>query len=143
MMELAWAEELSVGNALIDSEHKNLIVMINNVERAIRARDRSALLQAFEQLKHCLCAHFANEEKIAQAIQFSFINNKLEHIYFLKTLHSIKHAVVSMPAKDGVLAEDVADYYEDLSNWLTNHIIQEDMLMKPVLQTYPYDFKPG
>ena len=29
-----------------------------------------------------------------------------------------------------------------LSEWMVEHILQEDMLMKPVLQTYPYDFKP-
>ena len=34
-------------------------------------------------------------------------------------------------------------YSELLSDWLSNHIIEEDILMKPMLQTYPYDFKPA
>ncbi len=143
-MTLAWSEELSVGNAMIDSEHKNLIVLVNNLEHAIRAGDRSALPQAFEQLEHHLCTHFINEEKIAQAIKFHFTSNQLEHISVLKSLRFIRDAVVSMPAHKGVLAEDVAEHYSHfLSNWLTNHVIKEDMLMKPMLQAHPYDFNPG
>lgn len=143
-MALAWSEQLSVGNAMIDAEHKNLIALVNNVESAIMAGDSAAFLQAFEQIEHCLCAHFANEEKIAQAIKFNFTKNDLEHTYLLKMFHLIKDAVTSMSAKNGMWAEDAVEHYaEFLSDWLTNHVIQEDMLMKPMLQTYSYDFNPG
>lgn len=64
-MELAWSEELSVGNAMIDSEHKDLIIIVNNVEHAIRARDSSALSRAFKLLEDHMRIHFTNEEKIA------------------------------------------------------------------------------
>jgi len=143
-MALAWSEELSVGNAMIDSEHQNLIDMVNNVDRAIRARDSSALPQAFEQLEECLCAHFINEEKMAQAIKYPFINNEVEHKYVLKALRLIRDAVAAMAAPNGVWAEDAVEHYSEfLCDWLTNHVIREDMLMKPMLQTYPYDFNPG
>ena len=42
-MEVAWTKQLSVGNAVIDSEHQNLIVMINRIESMIRANETSAL----------------------------------------------------------------------------------------------------
>ena len=46
-------------------------------------------------------------------------------------------------AKNGLWSESEAVYYSYfLSEWMVEHILQEDMLMKPVLQTYPYDFKP-
>lgn len=143
-MALAWSEELSVGNAMIDSEHKDLIGMVNNVERLIRARDGSSIPQAFEQLEECLCAHFANEEKIARAINFPFTHNAQEHGYVLKSLHLIRNAVSAMAAKNGIWAEDASEHYSEfLRDWLTNHVAKEDMLMKPLLQTYPYDFSPG
>lgn len=142
-MALAWSEELSVGNAMIDSEHNNLIVMVNNVEHAIRAGDDSALAQSFEQLEHCLCTHFANEEKVAQAIKFPFSQNELEHKYALKALHLIRDAV-AVSAKNNKCAEDATEYYSEfLSDWFINHVFNEDMLMKPTLQTHPYDFNPG
>ena len=140
-MELAWSEELSVGNAMIDSEHKNMIVMVNSVEHAVRTRDSFALSQAFGQLEHCLCTHFANEEKIAQAIKFNFTNNKLDHYYLLKLL---QHMRDELEAKNGILSENATEHFSHfLSDWMTEHILKEDMLMKPVLQTYSYDFKPG
>ena len=35
------------------------------------------------------------------------------------------------------------DYAQFLQDCLIKHITEEDMLLKPVLQTYPYDFKLG
>ena len=139
-MRLVWTEHLSVGNAIIDSDHKKLITMVNGAEYMIKKRDGFALSQAFEQIEHWLRVHFANEEMIAQAVNFPFTKNNLEHEYLLKAIHLMRDV---MTGKNGVWDEDDAEHYSEfLSNWLTDHVINEDMLMKPVLQTYPYDFKP-
>jgi hemerythrin len=143
-MALAWSEELSVGNAMIDAEHKNLIVMVNSLVHAISAKDLAALPHAFEQLEIYLCAHFANEEKLALAIKFPFDHNMQEHNYLLNTFQLIRGALASMIARSGMWAEDAVEHFAELlSDWFTNHVIHEDMLMKPVLLTYPYDFKPA
>ena len=57
-MKLKWTKQLSVGNAVIDSEHKNLISIANNVRRAIKARDSSILSQELEHLEDWLYVHF-------------------------------------------------------------------------------------
>lgn len=139
-MELAWSRDLSVGNAVIDSEHRDLLRMIDEVERAIRVRDGAALLRAFDLLEDAVGVHFSDEEKIAQAIGFDFTQNKLEHEYVQKELRHMKGELV---AKEGLWSESAAAHYSYfLSEWMIQHILQEDMLMKPVLQSYPYDFKP-
>ncbi|MDD5299772.1 MAG: hemerythrin domain-containing protein [Gallionella sp.] len=139
-MALAWTEHLSVGNATIDSEHKSLIVMVNGIETMIKARDNFALPQAFEQLEHYLCAHFVDEENIARAVNFPFAKNKQEHDYVLKEFQNMKAELV---AKDGIWSDGAAEHYSNfLSDWITDHVLKEDMLMKPALQNYPYDFKP-
>lgn len=139
-MELVWPERLSVGNATIDSEHQDLLKMINDVENAIRARDSSTLPRLFKLLENFVGVHFADEEKIAQAIDFDFTHNKLEHQYVQKELWHMRDELV---AKNGSWSESAAAHYSYfLSEWMVEHILQEDMLMKPVLQTYPYDFKP-
>ena len=135
-----WVNELSVGNAVIDIDHKMLIVMVNGVEAMIRARDSFALPQALEQLEDNLNAHFAREEKIAQAINFPFGKNKMEHQYVLKEFQNMKDELI---AKDGIWSDGAAEHFSHfLSDWITDHVLNEDMLMKPVLQTYPYDFNP-
>ena len=139
MME-KWTDDLSVGNASIDADHKKLLVMVNGLETMIKARDNFALPQALEQLEHYLNVHFTNEEKIAQTVNFPFGKNKLGHQYVLKEFQHMKAELI---AKNGIWADGAAEHYSHfLSDWITDHVVKEDMLMKPVLQTYPYDFKP-
>lgn len=140
-MALSWSEELSVGNALIDTEHKDLIVKVNELLQAISTKEHAALQLAFERLENYALTHFANEEKIARSINLPFGQNSTEHKHFLEALSRIKKAVTSMSARNGGWAEDAAEHYSVfLCDWFANHIIKEDMLMKPALQAYPYDF---
>lgn len=101
-MGLAWAEHLSVGNEMIDSEHKNLIVAVNSVEEAIGTGDRDALSRSFDLLDTCMYTHFRNEEKIAEAVKFPFAQNRLEHGHLLKEM--------GMEVSQGVLRSIVKTY---------------------------------
>ena len=143
-MKLEWSDDLSVGNARIDADHRDLILKTNDVVQAIDSRDISALMHAFDLLEKSLSTHFANEEKIAHAIQFSFEQNESDHKNILKILNRIKEAVAAMVSSNGKMTEDAVDYYSEfLCDWLTNHVFNEDMLMKPALKAYPYDYIPG
>lgn len=139
-MEMAWTEQLNVGNELIDSEHRNLISLSNDVTRAIKARDSSGLARAFEQLEQELCLHFANEEKMAQAVNFDFSHHQLAQHYGLNELRFLRDLLV---AKNGLWFDGAIEHFACfLKNWMIDdHIVRLDMRMKPVLQTYPYNFK--
>jgi hemerythrin-like metal-binding protein len=140
-MELTWSKQMSVGNETLDSEHKKILDLVREVERAIRARDGERLSQAFSKFEEAIRIHFGNEAKIAQAIDYLFDNHNLEHQYILKEIRLIKEEFV---AKQGRWSESVAEhYYQFLSRWATEHINEDDMKMKAVLETYPYDFKPA
>lgn len=140
--KLAWTNELSVGNAVIDAEHKNLISMVNDITHAIRTRDCSALAQAFEMLESWLHVHFRNEEQIALAAKFDFSSHKAKQQYALKELQHMRDELVG---KDGVWSDGAVDHFARyLKYWMIDkHIIELDMQMKPVLQDYPYDFMPA
>lgn len=136
-MGLLWTEQMSVGNAIIDSDHKELIAMINGAEYMIKKMDSFALALAFDRIEHWLRVHFTNEEMIAQAVKFPFAKHKLERENVLKTFRFMRDVIAG---KNGVWDEDAAELYSEfLSDWLTDHLFNEDMLMKPVLQTYSYD----
>ena len=141
MMPLIWTKQLSIGNATLDSEHKNLLGMIDNVEYEINAMNSFALLHLFNRFKECAHIHFMNEERFAQAVKFPFAQHNLAHHYFGK---EIQHTIDELEVRLGVWPEYVWDYYAQfLREWLIEHIAGKDMLMKPFLQTYPYDFKPA
>lgn len=141
-MEFAWTKQLSVGNVIIDSEHKYLVGIANNARRAIKARDSFMLSHEFERLENWLCIHFTNEEKIARVINFDFSQHKQEQGYALKELQHLRD---ELAAKDGIWCESEAERYSDfLGDWIIDrHIIKSNMLMKPALQTYAYTFWPG
>ncbi len=140
-MGLAWEKQLSVGNAVIDSDHKNLIGMVNGVERAIREKNCTAISQAFRSLEDWLCVHFENEEKIAQAANFDFSKHKPAQQYSLKELQHLRD---ELAAKKGIWCESAIEHYSHfLRDWMIEHITKLDMPMKPMLQTLDYKFWPG
>lgn len=140
MMKLTWINQLSVGNAVIDSDHKNLIAVVNGVERAISARDYPVISQAFELLEGWLCVHFANEEKIARAIKFDFSKHRHAQLQSLRELQCLRDALLS---RKGIWSKNTIKHYTHfLRVWMTEHINEVDMPMKPLLQTLDYEFRP-
>ena len=139
-MCLNWAEHLSVGNRIIDSDHKNLIVVVNRLANAIRSRDRAALAKTFELLDTYMSVHFRNEEKIAEAIEFPFEKNKVDQ---RQLMHEMRYMVRELESMDSYWPDHLLHKYSRfLSSWLIDHIIKTDMKMKPALQAYPYEFRP-
>lgn len=141
MAEFTWTKKLSVGNALLDSDHKKLIDLVNHIELAIRAKDRDALPEMFNQLIDCVSVHFENEKRIARTIDFPFAEHELEYQYVQQELLHMRDELLN---KDGRWSESAAEHYSYfLSAWFSDHLTEEAMLMKPVLKALPYDFDPA
>jgi len=137
-MDLTWTEQLSVGNAILDADHKELFKIGRDIDCITKARDHSALTQAFKLLKGCMDRHFLNEELLAHAIGIPFAMHKMAHQNMQAELDLTRHQI----GNDSVVAIYVMEHYAQfLLNWLIEHITGEDTLMKPALQTHPYDFK--
>lgn len=140
-MGLKWSEQLSVGNAMIDSDHKNLIIVINRVEDAIRAGDRIALSKAFELLDAYMQIHTQNEEKIAEAVNYPFAQDKLAQ---KQLMDEMKYMIYKLESIYSAWPNNILEMYSRfLADWMTDHIVKTNMQMKPALQTHPYDFIPG
>jgi len=138
-MALMWADNLSVGNATIDFEHRNLIAMVNNIGQILKEDGASALLQELEQIEYWLCTHFKNEERIALAVGIDVTQSKLEHQNLLKDFHRMKDELRAM---NGMWSDKLEkQYFQFLCDWIMDHVLEEDMLMKPVLQTHEYFFQ--
>lgn len=139
-MGSAWKNQWSVGNAIIDSEHRNLLDMAYNIESMIRTESLYTIAHELEQFEYWLCDHFENEEEIALAVGFDFLNNGLEHQKLLDEFHRMKDELMSY---GDILPGSAAKRYSHfLDEWLVVHILKEDMLMKPALQAHAYDFIP-
>lgn len=136
----AWTTAMSVGNAFLDDEHKKLLGMIDDVERAIRTKDSAALLLSIKTFEDTVRIHFVNEAKIAIAIDHPFDQHRLEHQYVLSELQKMKEDLLGTSDRWSESAS--MHYLFFLSNWASDHISEDDMLMKPNLLSRPYDFRP-
>lgn len=141
-MGLKWTKQLSVGNAVIDSDHKNLISIVNNVRNAVRARNSLILPKLFAHFESALCIHFANEKKIARAVNFDFSGHMQEQQYALEELQHLKDEQV---VKSGLCSDGAVEHFTDFlkNRLIDDHIVRLDMLMKPALQAHGYTFRPG
>lgn len=140
-MNFTWTEQLSVGNGVIDSDHKDLINQVNGLIHAIETRNRSDMAQVFKHLEHRLCLHFANEEKIARAVNFDYSYHELAQQYGLNELRFLRSLLSS---KKCLWFDDAIEHFTFfLKGWMIDyHINSLDMRMKPVLQALPYGFRP-
>ena len=140
--KLKWKKSMSAGNQIIDSENRNLISLVNDAIRALETNDSSGLALAFEQIEYGLRDHFANEEKLAQAVGFDFSNTRMIEQYELKELLFLRDELVG--GAGSWSEEGIKHFTRFLENWMINeNIIGLDMRMKPVLQKYDYNFWPG
>lgn len=140
MEQLTWSTSMSVGNAFLDAEHKKLLSMIDDVETAIREKDVAALSQSLKTFDDAVRIHFGNEARIAAAIGHPFDQHQTEHQYVLDEIQQMESELVDTAGRWSESAS--IHYLIFLSSWASEHIGHDDMLMKPRLQTYPYDFKP-
>lgn len=141
MTNLIWTKKLSVGNVIIDAEHRNLLSMVNDANRAIEIGDSLTLLQELEHLENWLRIHFANEEKIAQAVDFPSARLKLAQQY---SQNSLRYLRDKLEAQYGLWSKNTTvRFSRSLKHWIIEHITKVDMPMKPILQVHDYNFWPG
>lgn len=137
-MGLLWREQLSVGNDLIDNDHKQLIDIINTANQSLQAMSRAGLLTALDQLHKYSRLHFSLEEKIAQAVGYPSMGPlHTSHEELLNKLGQIAAEIGEQ--WDAAAAEHFGKF---LREWLINHVIKEDMLLKPYLKKFSPRFDP-
>ncbi|MCK9200981.1 MAG: hemerythrin domain-containing protein [Gallionella sp.] len=140
MEQQTWTKMMSVGNAFLDADHKRLLEMIEDVERAMRAQDTAVFSRTLKIFEDTVRIHFRNEELIAKTIDHPFEQHIEEHQYVLNELQQMEAELIDMHGRWSESAS--THYFIFLSNWASEHIRDDDMLMKPALQAHPYDFRP-
>ena len=139
-MSAIWSNNLSVGNRIIDSAHKDILNIIFKIAYLIGEKNVAALKEDFELLENSLCAYFETEEKFAQAINVDFTQHKLKHQLLLKDFQSIRSI---LEASNGVwLKGEEGVFTNSWAKGFVQHIKDDGKPMKIVLETHYYDFQP-
>ena len=137
-MGLQWRDQLSVGNDLIDTDHKHLIEIINKAEERLRCGNRKELAVTLEMLSRYSKTHFEREELIARAVGYPGAEQlHVSHTKLVATLETFRQEVV-----ENWTEEVIGKFATYLRDWLIQHVIKEDLPMKPWMTKHSPRFDP-
>ncbi len=130
MEQIVWSEKLSVGVKLFDEQHKGLIAMLNKMIKDPTATTRSETISdVLTDMTSYAQKHFKAEEDLM-----------IEHGYPQYEEHKSQHKAFKIKVAELCTATMEGDeavpqvLLEYLSQWLTQHILDEDMEYKPFFE---------
>lgn len=137
-MSVQWRDQFSVGNDLIDADHKYLLEIINKAELSLQAHQHGALVAVLEELAHYGQMHFEREERVARAVGYP----KAQQLHASHEM--LVQSLVTFRADLGAswTPEAGTRFAEFLRDWLIQHVIKEDLQMKPWMTKFSPRFDP-
>lgn len=118
-----WSVKYNTGNFVIDHQHKQLLLLINNLREVCQQVEfQPTLLNIiFEEVTNYTQYHFKTEEEMMNSVNYSGIEAHKElHRDFVEKLVQFK-----IHAKSGTAYIDLA-FCQFLKDWLIGHIAVED-----------------
>jgi len=136
-----WRSQMSVGNDRIDQDHRYLLCLINTIDFALGSGEhQDTLVTALDQLDFYSKDHFAREEKLMLKISYpKYPDQRTAHELLISQLAEIREKILAIK-DDPDLQEIIPDITELLRNWLLDHVLKDDMLMKPYFDKYSMDY---
>jgi hemerythrin len=122
MSLIEWKKEFNIGVAEVDHEHRQLIVLINELHDVIQASGkRDQVLDSLGEIFAQISSHFALEEKMMRESHYrALAEHKEDHETLLDELRDIMDAVED----DG--SYDESRLADDLERWFTEHFKTHD-----------------
>lgn len=121
---MKWTESLSVGNELIDSQHKELINKVNDVlEACNQKKGKEKIEEMMKFLKDYTVKHFNDEEALMKKYQYpSYEEHKKIHEDFIRKVEGLDEKI----KKEGINLSIIMLVNKTLVDWLINHISKVD-----------------
>lgn len=120
MAYLSWSDDLNIGIAVIDGQHRRIVDMINELYAAQQQGVREGVGQVIEELVDYTSSHFAFEEAMLEESGYVFTKaHKRVHELFIRRVDDYRARF-----RQG---EDVGDELRSLlGRWLFGHIRNDD-----------------
>ena len=123
MKDIIWDESLSVEVDEIDEDHRRLVDLFNILSHSVAEGDATDYIEAvLEELITCTIWHFRHEERLMLLYKYEGIEeHKSEHH---DLIDSVKALQQKFHKENKLLTNEDIEYLED---WLTEHILGQDM----------------
>ena len=122
-----WESNLETGYEKVDSQHKQLIGMVNKlIDASSSGKSAAVVTEALDFLTSYAIMHFSDEEKLQIDFNYpDYSNHKLRHDEFKVVVGDlVKRVKNEGPTED--LIEVVCD---TIGSWLLEHIMGDDFRM--------------
>lgn len=131
MTPFRWRDNLSLDVPAVDKDHKHLIDLLNQIHyMALAGDDHEAVGAVIDELVQYTATHFTREEMLMRLSGYP--GYKLHQ----KIHDALRNRVADLYAEfrraPGTF--DVQQFYRFLAEWLTMHILGEDMKIKPYVE---------
>ncbi|MQX36536.1 bacteriohemerythrin [Roseospira navarrensis] len=128
---IEWTDRMSVGVEALDSDHQRLIGLLNQLDAIIQGTESEAALPGLvHELVRYTTYHFASEERMMRLARYPGLDEHLRaHTDLRRRIVSFEQKFLTAPGT----AADAVPLFEFLSEWLTRHILQEDMRYRPYM----------
>jgi hemerythrin len=134
---LIWRDAMAIGHPEIDHARKHVIGRINDFERILGTQGAHAALGLFlTGLYEETAIAFGREEKVQRECNFPFAEiHHREHANLLEKIEVVKEEYDALDARGDFhpLLRDLALLVKE---WITGHIVQSDLKMKPYWQNF-------
>lgn len=120
-MKVEWSDSFSVGNEIIDLQHKKLIKILNEVVEANRGDNDLSITEAIGELYDYVNYHFDYEENLLKISGYPGLESHIKkHERFTLELMTFSQKI----------SNSKKDFFEEfrfwLMDWLLHHILSED-----------------
>ncbi|MGD9215006.1 MAG: bacteriohemerythrin [Desulfobacteraceae bacterium] len=121
MAYMNWDDKFSVGIEEIDTQHKNLIKMVNEFYGGVKADDNKAMGALLTSLVEYTLHHFATEEKYMKKFNYpDTATHMKEHKAFTDKVSDVKERFGSGRL---VLSLEITNFVKD---WIIKHVLGTD-----------------
>jgi hemerythrin len=126
-----WSEKYQVGIGFVDTQHKQLVDIINRLHQAMATgKGKDQLETTLQELIQYTKAHFAAEEKVLESHSYpDFPAHHAEHERLTSVVEEFRRKLAN---KEVALSVGVMDFLKD---WLGNHILGVDKRYAPFLKS--------
>ena len=124
MAIVEWLDDFKLGEAEIDREHWGLFALINDLsdQHAQGAGDAS-ITSTIDALAAYVDVDFEHEERLMRTVGYPKLDSHIElHVALARRVEEYKAAIERQAARF-----DSNGFTAFLTEWLTDHILQEDM----------------
>lgn len=122
---IQWTPSFSVGNAVLDTDHRKLIDILNKIYDAWMVNSSPVELGCFfDDLLDYTDGHFIREEsKLSSRDYADLDHHHAAHERLRELVHAFRSRHLAGHRADN-LTEEMAKF---LKSWLLDHILEEDM----------------